>query len=169
MPSRSGSVHKETRKIVEADVIVEGNDEDWDLEDIMMAKEVEANGQRRKICALQEKCCFACVEFSADKLAVVPSAEKVLDLERQATKREQALNELEQKLQVASSAASSAQYSALAKVENTREYRKESENAEEQLEVVQVAACKARENAKTAKQEVLKLEADYVAEVGREA
>lgn len=58
------------------------------------------------------------------------------------TKQDKALFKAEQKLQVASSAAMSAQHSALAKVVEARERRGDFEDAEERLGGAQVAANK---------------------------
>lgn len=68
-------------------------------------------------------------------------------------KREQALVEMGRKLQVASSAALSAQHTASAKAEEARKCRKELEDAEERLGVAQIAANKAHDDAKVGKEE----------------
>lgn len=80
--SGGGSVHEETRKIVEPDLIFKHNDKEWDLEGIMTSEEVEASVLRGKMRALQEKCCFASVKVPAEILAVIALAERRLDLER---------------------------------------------------------------------------------------
>lgn len=50
-----GSVHVEHEEIVKPGVTVEDNDEDWDLEGIMLAAEVEASELRGKRRVLQEE------------------------------------------------------------------------------------------------------------------
>lgn len=61
--------------IVKPKVIVVNNGEDWGLEGIMTAKEVEARGLRGKVCILQEICRSGSVEVRADILAVIALAE----------------------------------------------------------------------------------------------
>lgn len=61
----------------------------------MTAKKVEPSRLRGKMPALQWKRRFVSVEVLADILAAVVLAEQILDLERQVTKREQALVEVE--------------------------------------------------------------------------
>lgn len=58
---------------------------------------------------------------------------------------------MKRNLQAASSAALSAQNGALEKAKEARKCREELEDAEEQLEVVQIAANNARDDAKTAR------------------
>lgn len=63
-------------------------------------------------------------------LAVVALAEQSLDLEHQVTKRDQAVVEVERKLQIASSGALLAQYSALTTEKQVRIGGKELEDVE---------------------------------------
>lgn len=100
-------------------------------------------------------------------LAVVALAEQNLNLEHQVTKRKQGLVEVERKLQVGSSAALLTWHSALAKAEEARKICEELEDAEERFGVALVAASKARDNAKEAKEEATKFEADYIVKAGR--
>lgn len=60
----------------------------------------------------------------------------------------------------------SAKHSALAKTEEARRCCEGLEVAEERLEVAKIAANKARNDAKTAKEEASKFDADYIAEMG---
>lgn len=149
VPIGSGSVHKEPGEIVKPNLIVENDNKDCDFECIMTTEEVEASGLREKMRALQEIIRSASEENPADILAIVALAERRLDLERQVTKRELALVELERKLQVARSAALSAHHSALAKVEEERKCREELEDAEGRLGVAQVVTSETRDFTKT--------------------
>lgn len=76
-----------------------------------------------------------------------------LDLEPQETKRKQALFKIEQQLKIASSASLSSQHSASAKAEEARNCEEELEDAAKRLGVASVIANRARDNAKTAKEE----------------
>lgn len=114
-----------------------------------------------------EKCCSTSVDLSADVLAVVVMAKQRLDLEGQVTKREQVLEEVERKLQVASCTALSIEHSAREIVEEARRCREELETIEGQLGIAQVAASTASDGTKAAKEKASKFEADYVAVVGR--
>lgn len=73
-------------------MIVEDDDEDWNLSCFMTAEEVEASGLCSKMRALQEKFFSASVELFADMLAAATLAEESLDLMHQAT-RKQALDD----------------------------------------------------------------------------
>lgn len=86
-------------------------------------------------------------------MAVVSLSVRSLDVERLVTKRKQALIEVEQNLQIANNAALSTQHSCLAKAEEALNCRGDMENAEELLGVAQVAANKARDDSKVAKEE----------------
>lgn len=70
----------------------------------MNEEEVEASGLQGIMEALQEKCRSPSEEVPADMLAVIALAEQSFDSEREMTKREQALAEVERKLQNESSA-----------------------------------------------------------------
>lgn len=70
------------------------------------------------------------------------------------------------KLQAGGSAALLPQHSALAKIEEAREYLEELEDAEERPSVTKIAASKVRDCAKTAIVKSFKFEADHVAVVG---
>lgn len=87
-------------------------------------------------------------------------------MKHQVTKHKYSLVAVERKLQVASSAASSAHHSALAKLEEAHKCREEVDDGEERLKAAQVAASKARVDAEGAMEEESKFEADYVAKVG---
>lgn len=54
-PSGGGSVHEESEKIFKPNVIVEEEDENWNVEGIMTAEKTKASGVRDKIRSLQEK------------------------------------------------------------------------------------------------------------------
>lgn len=122
-PSGGGEIHEEPKEIVESDVVVEDDDEDWDLVVIMTGEEVKASRLRGRMRALPEKYCLASIEAAAAILTVVAFSKQSLDLKRQVTKKEQALVDMEQKVQVANSGAMSAQHRALAKVEKARRRR----------------------------------------------
>lgn len=83
------------------------------------------------------------------------------------TKREQALYEEECKLEVASSAPLSALHSTLAMAKEVRKCHEELEEAEERLRVAQIAARKACDDDKIAKEEALKFEVVYITGVER--
>lgn len=78
-PNGGCSVQEEPGEIVDPDVIIEDDDEDWDLMGIVTAKKVEINSLRGKMRALQEKFCSASVEVAADIIAVVALAELSLN------------------------------------------------------------------------------------------
>lgn len=76
VPSGGGGLlNEDPSEIVEPDVMFENDNEDWDLGGITAGKEVDASGLRGKMCALQEKCRPATVEFPANILAFVALAE----------------------------------------------------------------------------------------------
>lgn len=106
MPSGIGLIHEEHGKIVELneipkpDELVEIYAEDWNLEGIMTVEDVEDSELRGKICALQEKFCFASDEALAEVLANVAPAKQFSRLERQVTKWELTLADAKWKLQV---------------------------------------------------------------------
>lgn len=86
-----------------------------------------------------------------------------MDLDRQLTKWKQALAEVERRLQVASSAALSAQHNTLAKAVKANKCHVILADVEHRLGAAQVAASKARDDNKTAKVEAFKFEGDHVA------
>lgn len=133
------SVHLEAGEIVKRVVIIENDDKGQDGEGILAAKDVDASGLRGIRRPLWEKCFSTGVEDHAEILAVVTMAERSLVLERHVTKPEQVLVEVEQKLQVASSAALAAQHRAQAKAKKARKCCEELEYDEERAEVAQVA------------------------------
>lgn len=53
-PRDGGSVHEEPGEVFEPDVIVEDDDEDYDLKRIMTAKEVKASGVQGKMCTARD-------------------------------------------------------------------------------------------------------------------
>lgn len=80
--------------------------------------------------------------------------------------REQALIEVERKLQVASNTAMSSQQSALENVEKANKLCEEFEDAEERPKVAKVATNKARDDSKTAKRKHLSLKLIILLECG---
>lgn len=69
-------VHEKLGEIFKPDVIVQNDDEDWDLVSIMTAEEVEASRLQGKTRALQNKCRSTSVEVPAEILAVLARAEQ---------------------------------------------------------------------------------------------
>lgn len=130
--SGGGWIHEKPGKIVEPDVCFEKDDEDCNLECIMTVEEVDASGLQGELRALQEKYIPASLEVPEDMLAVVALTEQSLDLGYELTARQQALGEVERKLQVASIAVLSAQHSALANAEEASKCRGELKETGEQ-------------------------------------
>lgn len=166
-PGGGGLIQEEPGEIADSDMTGEVDDKDWDLEGIMTAEKVESSELQGKMRDLQEKYCSACLENSADMVAVVALAERCLDIECQMMKREQALLKVERKLRAASSAALWTQRSILAKMEEACKCRDDKADAEGRLAVTQVAASKAHNDGKNATGDASKFEAEYVAVVGR--
>lgn len=54
-------MHEKPGGIIETDVIIEKDDEDWNREGIMTAEEVKVSGLQCKMRALQEKYCSVSV------------------------------------------------------------------------------------------------------------
>lgn len=95
-PRASSSKYEDLGEIVEPDVIVKNDYDDWVIEDSMMVKKVKTSGLRAKMWVLQKNCCSIGVEVSADRLSVVALAKRGMNLERQLTKLSQALVEVEE-------------------------------------------------------------------------
>lgn len=125
----------------------------------MTVEEVESTGLRGKVRAQRTNGRSECVEVPKEMLVVIALAGRSLYLERQVSKREMTLVEVERKLQVASSAAMLAQ-------ESTLEGAEEALKCREKLEA-QVFAIKVRDDVKAGKRQVANFEADYVVNVGR--
>lgn len=167
VPSGGGLICEESEEIVEPDEIVVENDKDWDLVGIMTAVEVEFSRPRWKMRALQKNRRSKNVDGFADMLAVDLLAEQILHSKRQVTEQEEAFVEVERKLHVACSAAFLRYHSALTKAEEARKCHEELEDAKELLGVAQIAANKAHDDAKTAKEEASIFQAHHVDDVGR--
>lgn len=98
VPGGGDLVHEDSWEIIEPDVIVKEDSADWDLEGIMMTKEVNTSALRSKMRNLQERCHFTSLEIFPIMIAVVALAERSLLLERTVTMHEQPLVEMERKL-----------------------------------------------------------------------
>lgn len=73
-------IHEKPGEIVEQDVIVGDDNEDWNLEGTRMAEDVLTIGLQGKMRTLEENCRSTSIEASTDKLSVVALAERSLDL-----------------------------------------------------------------------------------------
>lgn len=87
-PDGGGVIQEELGETTEPDVMFEDDDEDWDIDGIMSAKELEASALQGKISVLRKKYFSASGKVSVDILTVVALAEQTLHLEHQVTKWE---------------------------------------------------------------------------------
>lgn len=132
-----------------------------------MVGEVKASGLRGRMHAQQEKYPYTCKKVPEDILGIVALDEQSFHLDYQMKKGEQALVEVERKFQGESSAALSTQHCALAKVGEARKCHQNLKDAEIRLKVAQVTTNRARNDAKVAREEASKFDANFVAKMGR--
>lgn len=86
-PSGGGLAHGEAGKIVKQDVNIEEDDEDWDVEGIVKAKEFEISELRSYRRSLLEKCRSTSANVSAELMTIVAVGGQSLNLGRTVTKR----------------------------------------------------------------------------------
>lgn len=129
---------------VELDESLVYEDEDWDLEEMTTAEEVEKMGRRGHYCELFDRYCDVHVEVPKRTVEAVAFAKQSLGLERQLSGKDRALGKTRHELKDAQEAVSGARHSALAMSEEARQSRAHVEHAKKQLGLARDSVEKAQ-------------------------